>query len=310
MSDDEVAISGPIERLLDEDQEARYETAREISRMGRPVIPRLLALADDPRPRMRAMVCYILGQIGDRIPGEMFIDRYPEGIPTLLRLLESDPDEEVREGAAAALGHHAVPCVLPALCRAAAEASAEIRYAVAWALGGTFGDGWTSAEARRHRPEVIRTLLRLMDDEDEDVRDWATFGIHLGEHDTPEVRARLWQALDDPFSNVRAEAALGLARLGDRALIPRLEPILREDDECQELHFEAAMALGDPCLLDAVREGAEHWSTFLDEGEEVPWKVTRAIEVLQQAADRLAESGASAGTPSTADEGNDTPGDA
>ena len=48
-----------------------------------------------------------------------------------------------------------------------------------------------------------------MDDEDEDVRDWATFSIHQGGHDTPEVRARLWEALDDPFSNVRAEAAFG-----------------------------------------------------------------------------------------------------
>src|SRR5438093_3444432 len=123
MNDNEDQLTPLIDRLLDEDSEARYETAREISRMGRPVLACVLELSTDPRPRMREMACYILGQIGDRHPDGWVTDRYPDGIPALLHCLESDPDEDVRDGAAAALGHHGAPSTLPALCRAASAPS-------------------------------------------------------------------------------------------------------------------------------------------------------------------------------------------
>jgi hypothetical protein len=130
-----------------------------------------------------------------------------------------------------------------------------------------------------------------MDDEDEEVRDWATFGIHQGSHDTPTVRARLFQALDDPCADVRGEAAVGLAEFGERTLVPRLEQLLRGDGESSPCYFEAAESLGDPGLLPAVLEGAEQWRQTMEEGEELHSMVTSAIEALQKIASGQQEPG-------------------
>jgi HEAT repeat protein len=274
-----------IDRLMDEDENARYDAAGQIARMGRPALPRVMQLAGNARPRMRHMAAYILGQIGDADPTGRFVEtRYPDGVPILVRLLESDLDDEVRAGAAHALGHQADPATLPVLCRAASDPAVGVRYAVACALGSFYEDQWEVEEGRKHRDEVITMLLRLMDDEDEDVRDWATFGIHQGSHDTPATRARLWKALDDPCPEVRGEAAVGLARFGDRSLVPRLEKLLREDEEISPCYFEAAEELGDPCLLSAVLEGAKRWREGMKDGEELHFMVASAVEALQKVA--------------------------
>jgi HEAT repeat protein len=280
-----------ISRLMDEDEEARYDVARQIARLGKPVISRTIELAEDPCPRMREMACYILGQVGYSSPEEPdWLIRYPDGIPTLLRHLESDSDREVRATAAYALGFHAVPSTLPLLCRAATGPPESVRLAAAHALGSFYEETWATEEGRRHREEVTTTLLRLMDDEDEEVRDWATFGIYQGSHDTPAVRMRLFQALDDPYADVRGEAAVGLAEFGDRSLIPRLEQLLREDAESSPCYFEAAEKLGDPSLLPAVLEGAERLRHMMKKGEKLHFMVTSAMEALQKIANGNQES--------------------
>jgi hypothetical protein len=114
-------------------------------------------------------------------------------------------------------------------------------------------------------------------------RDWATFAIHQGGHDTPEVRTRLWRALDDPCPEVRGEAAWSLGIFGERSLIPRLETLLREDRAISPNYFEAAEALGDPSLLPAVLEGAERWRRTMEGGEELHFCISSAIEALEEA---------------------------
>ena len=271
---DEDTLREQTPLLLGEDEDARYDAARVIARMGRPVLDRALAWADDPRPRMREMACFILGQIGERDEQGVVVARDPEGIPVLLRLLETDPEAEVRSAAAAALGHHAAPATVPALVRAVSDPSEDVRFDVATALGSFY---WIEKNEDHHKGAAAAALLRLMDDEDEDVRDWATFGIHQGRHDTPETRARLWQALDDPNSAVRGEAAEGLALFGDRSLIPRLDALLREDDELPSHYFTAAEEFGDPILLPAVEVGAERW---LEMQDELHATIVSALEAL------------------------------
>ena len=282
---DGTVLAELVGRLMIEDEHALYDVADQIARMGRPVLPCVMTLADDPRPRMRAMAAYILAHVGDLDPTGRYAERlYPDGVPVLVRLLESDPEGDVRAAAAAALGHHRAPETLPALCRAASDPSGDVRFDVAFALGCFYDEMWQSEAASSHRGAVHAALLRLMDDEDEDVRDWATFGIRQGGHDTPEVRARLWQALDDPCPDVRGEAAAGLAEFGDRSLIPRLDQLLREDPALPSNFFGAAEELGDPCLLPAVRAGAERWQQGREEGEELHYDITSAIEALEKAA--------------------------
>src|SRR5437016_2103896 len=83
-------------RLMDEDEDTRYDAAREIALKERPPMECILAWAKDARPRMREMACFILGCRGytdDTKTTTAII--YPEAVPTLVRLLD-DPDEEVR----------------------------------------------------------------------------------------------------------------------------------------------------------------------------------------------------------------------
>jgi HEAT repeat protein len=274
-----------VELLLDDDKDKRYEVANDIAKGGREVIPRAIELAEDARPRMREMACYILGQVGYPDPDyPLLLIRHPDGIPTLLKRLVSDIDAEVRAAAAYALSFHKVRSAAPALCRAASDPSCEVRYSVAIALRTLRVAEWEDEKGRSLRGEVTAALLRLMDDEDDDVRDWATFGLSKEGHDTPQVRARLWKALDDPYAGVRGGAARGLAELGDRALIPRLEKLLREDEDLSEYYFWAARELRDPILLPAVREAAERWRQGMEEGEKLDVFIAAAVEDLEEAA--------------------------
>ena len=274
-----------IGRLIEEDETARYETALQIARLGRSVIPRVIELTHDYRARIREMAAYILGQVGYLDPEDPnWLIRYPDGIPTLIHLLVSDPDSEVRAVTAYALGFHRAPEAIPALCHASLDSYPEVREAVASALGSCSIPDAEDELGRRYLDDIRTTLLRLADDEDDEVRNWATFGLRHEEHDTPQVRARLWRALDDPYADVRGEAAEALAGFGERSLIPRLECLLREDKAISPCYFAAAEDLGDPCLLPAVLVGAERWRATMEEGEELHFMITSAIESLQQIA--------------------------
>lgn len=71
--------------------------------------------------------------------------------------------------------------------------NADVRFAVASALGN-FANDKRAADA----------LVTLTQDSDEDVCDWATFGLGiLGELDSDEIREALWRRMGDPNRNVR-----------------------------------------------------------------------------------------------------------
>ena len=66
-----------------------------------------------------------------------------------------------------------------------------------------------------------------MVDEDNDVRDWATFGIgQLLDDDSFEIRSALVQRLDDFDIDTRWEAIVGLARRHDRRAVEPLRQAL------------------------------------------------------------------------------------
>lgn len=271
--------------MLVDDEHARYEAANQLARLGRPALEHALRLIHDPNPLAREMACYVLANVND--PEQEEWVRLPDGIPALVRLLEHETDEEVLASAVFALGHLVSDHVAASeaaslLCDLAAHPSVEVRYAVAQSIGTYHQPIWDE------RPElqapVREALLKLAADPDEDVRDWATFGLHQGQHDTPEVRAAFWGALDDPDPDVRGEAATGLARFDDRSFIPRLERLLYTDEELPSGYFEAAEEFADPSLLPAVLHAEKLWREGLPEGEEMNVFVTAAVETLTRLA--------------------------
>jgi HEAT repeat protein len=120
-------------------------------------------------------------------------------------------------------------------------------HSAAWALAHLRGDTATSAliALKRHpdpgvrlavanglggcaHPEALETMIQLMDDDADEVRDWATFGLgSLCPQDSQEIRAALRKRLEDPFEGARDEALWGLAQRKEpssvRLLLERLQ---------------------------------------------------------------------------------------
>lgn len=172
-----------------------------------------------PEALKRARGAEVLAQLG---VGADRPHAFPEEAGDLLAArADAETDPRVRASAAIGLGHIARPETLPAILRAATDKSALVRHAVAFALG-SFG---AIAEAQA-------CLLTLMRDADEDVRDWATFGLGLmSDADTAEIRDAFLQRLDDPFIDVRVEAMAGLAKRRDARVVA---PLIRQLENLPE----------------------------------------------------------------------------
>jgi hypothetical protein len=130
---------------------------------------------------------------------------------------------------------------LPALFGLAGHASPEVRRTVAEAMA------WALLEDPAG--PGIDLLIEMTRDDDPEVRNWATFslGWQLAV-DGDTVRAALWERIDDPYPEVREEAARGLARRRDRRAAPYIAELLARDDA--HVHtFDAAAFLHEPALL-------------------------------------------------------------
>jgi len=157
----------------------------------------------------------------------------PQSEPFLSKLLR-DPEDRVVMSALYALGH--LDAGDPAeIAQSSTHTSPDVRHAVAYALGG------------RIDALSIQVLTALSNDPDDEVRDWATFGLGtLCELDTADVREALFARLSDCHSDVREEALLGLATRGDQRAVPHIISALKEGSP-SHLILEAAEEMLKAC---------------------------------------------------------------
>jgi HEAT repeat protein len=203
-------------------------------------------------PLARVLAADILGQLGSlEYEGKEELRPFTrQSLPILRRLLENQ-DDRVIAAAITALGHHYrfEPIVeVPAL---ASHASLRVRLATAMTLWPAYGGV--------QFPAAIDMLVRLSEDGDESVRDWATF--HLGSivsPDTPQIREALYRRLDDSDFDTRSEAMMGLAQRKDRRVVPFISAALASDT-VGALAVEAAGAIASPDLLPALLELRSWW---------------------------------------------------
>lgn len=181
----------------------------------------------------------ILAQLG--IPERNFPE---EALGVILGLLEYEESDDVIESVCIALGHNKDPRNVSYLVRFKQHPNPDVRYAVVFGL------------LTHEDEQAIEALIELSGDSDEDVRNWATFGLgDMIETDTPEIREALWRRVNDDFDAVRGEALKGLAKRIDEHVV---EPLIAElnaiaqGDECWDYAFEAAEWVPDPRLYSAL----------------------------------------------------------
>jgi HEAT repeat protein len=195
----------------DFDDQAPWDAVQSLHNIGgREVFDRAAAWCSSDDPLKRARGAAVLGQLGKSAdhPENQFPE---ECFSAIAPLVQQVKDSLPLMSAIHALGHIRNPQAIPLVIEHRLHTNADVRFAVACTLG-SFADD----------PSVVDTLLELMQDSDDDVRDWATFGLGVqGELNTQEIRDALWQRVSDSDLDVREEALVGLGKRKDqRALIP------------------------------------------------------------------------------------------
>jgi len=219
----------------DYDDESPWNAVRALHGIGsREVFNRAVQWCSSDNPLKRARGADVLAQLGSTSenPGNKFPE---ESFSIVSSLLKQEKDPLSLLSAVHALGHIGNTRAVPSLIEYGLHPSADVRFAVACALGN-FGND----------PRAADTLIALMQDVNEDVRDWATFGLGVqGDLDSGQIRDALFDRLTDPDRNVRGESLLSLAKRQDQRALPALIAELNQP-EISDRAFEAAETfLGD-----------------------------------------------------------------
>lgn len=130
--------------------------------------------------------------------------------------------------------------------------SSEIREAVAYSISGS------------NTRKATNALIQLAQDNDPDVRNWATFALGSEfRSDSPQLRKALYARVKDSDHEIRNEAILGLATRKD----PRAYRLIRRELSLpwvSVLAVEAAAELGDSRLYPALTKLSPHWQENSD----------------------------------------------
>ena len=208
----------------DYDDEAPWEAVRTLRAIAsQEVFDRAAKWCSSDIPLKRARGADILAQLGRTYdhPSNNFSE---ECFSVVLALIQREKEPLPLNSAISALGHIGNPSAIPLVVAHRLHPSADVRFGVAFALGNFANDA-----------RATDTLVTLMQDVDDDVRDWATFGLGVqGNLDSQEIRDALYQRLTDPHRDVREEAVAGLAKRRDQRALPALisELSLPEMSDC------------------------------------------------------------------------------
>jgi len=218
----------------DYDNDEAWQAVHTLRSLGtRDIFDQAVVLCRSPEPLKRARGADILGQLGKT--SESPITQFPnESFKVLTGMLDSETDRIALSAIIAALGHLENPAAIPMILPFSYHPDPDVRFGLAFALGCLAGDRRT-----------VSTLLKLMTDKDDEVRDWATFGLGvLGDFDSTEIREALFQNLSDGDEEIRGDAMEGLAKRHDLRVLPHVMDALEDDEPIPEA-LEAANFLLD-----------------------------------------------------------------
>jgi HEAT repeats len=219
-------MTGSIDELFtrtlsgEYEDEMPWEAVCALRRIGtRQVFERARELGQSSDALSRARGADVLAQLGKTVyhPSNSF----PEESYSVIRdLVQQETDPCPLASGIAALGHLDNPFAVPLIASFSSHPSPQVRFAVAFALGCFPND-----------PLSVPPLLLLMQDADDHVRDWATFGLGVqGDIDSDEIREALVQRLKDSNQDVREEAMVGLGKRKDQAVLAMLVAQLEQPE--------------------------------------------------------------------------------
>ncbi len=133
----------------------------------------------------------------------------------LIRELRASGEPELRWKAAAELAARRVAAAVPALREALRDPAIAVRMHAAWAL------------LELAPAESLADVLRLLEEPAPEVRSAVAFKLGERAWRDPRAAPPLRKLLDDPREEVRWNAAVALARMGDGAGRPVLHQMLR-----------------------------------------------------------------------------------
>lgn len=176
-----------------------------------------------------------------RTPGLTFKDEAVAAITTMLTI---ETEDSVSAALAYAVRHLGIENCSEFLANVAQSQNASTRSAAAYGLGGRLDDDL-----------AVKTLITLSQDSDDDIRDWATFGLYNGLEQQPAIRDDIREALfaniNDAHLLTRYEAIQGLAICKDpRVIMPLIAAL--ELDEVWNSALEAAIAIAHPALYPSL----------------------------------------------------------
>jgi HEAT repeat protein len=234
------------------DDDAAWNAVRELRRLGsREVFERAALWCKEKDPLRRARGADILAQLGKTAhhPKKSFPD---ESFAAISTMLENEQDVRPLSSAIYALGPIGNEWAIPMITAHQSHPDADVRFAVGYALG-SFAS----------HPNAVVSLLVLVQDMDEEVRDWATFNLGvIGDADSPKIRDVLCHALGDSNNDVREEA---MVRLGKRKDARVLEALIAE--------------LEQPEMTDRIREAACEMLNM--QADQPDWSALDYVEALR-----------------------------
>jgi hypothetical protein len=200
----------------------------------------------------RKLAADVLAQLGPlTYEGAEQLRPFTKRSSRLMQTLLDDADASVVVSAVKFFEHHYVSDPIVERPALASHPSSEVRLAVARCLGGELGGAETSP--------AIELLVQLSNDNEESVRDWATFGLGSQCHlDTETIREALFARLNDEHFDTRSEALIGLATRRDERVVPHIVAALRAET-VGGLAVEAAGVLGLPAFIEPLEELRSWW---------------------------------------------------
>ena len=189
----------------EEDDDAPWEAVSVLRLRGTSEVfdvAREYSQSENPKARARGLS--VLAQLG---AGKPEVERpfIAESVSIAIGHLR-DSEPKVVSSAAWALSHLGTEPAVASLIGLRSHPDPDVRLSVACCI-----------ELRKH-PEAVPILITLMRDQNEEVRDWATFSLCESNFlengawlysDSPEIRAALHGRLEDTYKEARREAIWG-----------------------------------------------------------------------------------------------------